>query len=104
MIKHLLVSFGLIASCNMACAAVAVMDNAELDSVVVETQLEQLQPVLPEYNTNGQIGGVVAAGTLTPLGVPAPVANLNTNPVTPPLSPQLISTLNQILNLALQSK
>ena len=103
MIKHLVLSVGLIASCNMAYGVVTVLDNAELDSVVVQTQQVQLQPVLPEYNANGQVGGVV--GATTPVaGVVTPVANLNVNPVTPQLSPQLISTLNQILNLALQNK
>lgn len=103
MIKHLLMGIGLIASCNLACAAVAVMDNAELDSVVVETQQEQLQPVLPEYNANGQIGGVATISTPV-VGAVTPVANLNANPVTPQLSPQLIATLNQLLNLASQIK
>ena len=102
MMKHLVLSIGLVASCNMACAAVAVMDNAELASVVVETQQEQFQPVLPEYNANGQIGGVV---TTTPLNVSPPVANLNVQPVVEqPLSPQLMSQLNQLLNYAMQNQ
>lgn len=103
MIKHLIVSIGLIASCNMASAAVAVMDNAELDSVVVETQQEQLQPALPEYNANGQIGGVATIPTPV-VGAVTPIPNLNANPVDQPLPPQLISALNQILNLAKQIK
>ena len=102
MIKHLVLSIGLVVSCNMACAAVAVMDNAELASVVVETQQEQLQPVLPEYNANGQIGGVV--GAAIPVNVSTPVVNLNVQPVEQPLSPQLMMQLNQLLNLAMQSK
>lgn len=103
MMKHLVISIGLIASCNMAFAAVTVLDNAELDSVVVETQLELSQPVLPEYNANGQIGGVVGASNPV-VGVVPPVVNLNVNPVTPQLPPQVISAFNQILNLALQNK
>ncbi len=101
MMKHLVLSIGLVASCNMACAAVAVMDNAELASVVVETQQEQFQPVLPEYNANGQIGGVV---TTTPLNASTPIANLNVQPVEQPLSPQLMSQLNQLLNYAMQNQ
>lgn len=102
MMKRLVLSIGLIVSCNMAFAAVAVMDNAELASVVVETQQEQFQPVLPEYNSNGQIGGVA---TTTPLNVSTPVANLNVQPVVEqPLSPQLMSQLNQLLNYAMQNQ
>ncbi len=103
MIKHLVVSIGLIAFGNIACANVTVMDNTELDSVVVQTQQEQLQPVLPEYNADGQIGGVTTVAIPTPVEVPQ-VANLNTNSVEQPLPPQLISALNQILNIAKQIK
>lgn len=104
MIKRLVINIVLVGSCTMACADVVVLDNAELDSVVVETQQEQLQPIMPDYNVNGQIGGVVGTVSNPVVGVVAPVANLNVNPAQPPLSPQLISTLNQILNLALQNK
>ncbi len=103
MIKHLLMGIGLIASCNMATAAVTVMDSAELDSVIVQTQREQLQPVLPEYNANGQIGGV-AVTVPTVEGVPAPLANLNVIPVEQPLPPKIIAALDLILNLAIQNK
>lgn len=60
MVKYFVISMGLFAFGNVASADVTVMNNAELADVVVATQREQLQPVLPEYDAKGQIGGVTA--------------------------------------------
>ena len=98
--KHLLISLSLLAVCNLTYANVTILDNAELASVVVQTQQEQLQPVLPEYDANGQIGGVSPSEQAQLRGVP--VAPVSFNPVdSPQLTPQLISQLNQILKIAL---
>lgn len=63
MIKHLLMSamMGLVLTGHMAYAEISVMNNGELAATVVESQPDQLQPVLPDQKVNGQIGGVVVA-------------------------------------------
>jgi hypothetical protein len=58
MVKILLVGFGLVVICNMTYANVTVMDNSDLSTADVPMQPEPLQPVLPEYNGNGQVGSV----------------------------------------------
>jgi hypothetical protein len=61
MFKHLVMGFGLIVSCSISYADVKLMTNNELDEVAIATQPEALKPVLPEYDSNGQIGGVASA-------------------------------------------
>lgn len=105
MIKLLVVSLGLIVYSSISCANVKVLSNTELDEVVLPTQQQgQLQPVLPEYDSNGQIGTVtadtnpIAVNGVQSIRVAAPVAN----PVMPTLPPSVVSQLNQIFNLASQ--
>ncbi|MBC7750927.1 MAG: hypothetical protein H7Z73_04295, partial [Candidatus Saccharibacteria bacterium] len=58
MVKYFIVSIWMAAYCSIACAQVKIMTNTELDEVVLATRQPQLQPVLPEYDSNGQIGGL----------------------------------------------
>jgi len=105
MIKLLMVSIGLVVYSSVAYANVKILSNTELDEVALPTQQQgQLQPVLPEYDSNGQIGRVIADTNPTGVNgvqsvrVAAPVSN----PVIPTLPPSVVSQLNQIFNLASQ--
>lgn len=83
MVKYFLMSIGMVAYCSIACAQVKVMTNTELDEVVLATRQPQLQPVLPEYDSNGQIGGLTRA--LSSSSQPV-VVGLSTPAVTPTAS------------------
>lgn len=104
--KKRMLSMAMMIFCSVAHADVTPLDNTELASVVVQTQQEQLQPVLPEYNANGQVGAV-AAGALptTVVGQAALPTQLPfTNPIAPTLPPPVVAMLNQIFNVANQSR
>jgi len=110
MIKHLVVCVVLVAYSRIACANVKVMSNTELDEVVLATQPQQIQPVLPEYDSNGQIGGVTGAlsassapvtnGLGAPVATPAASTGVNGGVTLQlPVSPLTDMMLNSTRNL-----
>lgn len=82
MVKRFIISglIGLSAFENRAYADVTAMNNTELAAVVVTPQEQFLQPVLPEYNANGQIGGVVGAIPNSPVVLMGQLGNLAETP------------------------
>ncbi len=107
MIKYLMVSVVLIAGSSQAFAHVTTMTNNELDEVALPTQSQaQLQPVLPQYDANGQIGTV--ATEINPISTNGMqgihVDTSSANPVMPTLPPAVVSQLNQIFNIASQTR
>lgn len=80
MIKYLVLSIGLIAFTSMAYAEVTAMNNNELAAVVVAPQEQFLQPVLPEYQANVQIGGVVGATPNVPVTMMGQLGNPTETP------------------------
>jgi hypothetical protein len=71
---------GFVAYGSIAYADVSVLTNNELDEVAIATQSVKLQPILPKYDSNGQVGGIAVALT----GSNVPVAgSLATPTITP---------------------
>ena len=105
MMKQLVMSLGLLA-CGHAVAHVTTMTNNELDEVVLPTQQqEQLQPVLPQYDSNGQIGTVAAEiNPISTNGMQGIRVETSNTPVMPTLPPAVVSQLNQIFNIASQNR
>lgn len=107
MIKHLVMGLVLVGFGNHAVAHVTTMTNNELDEVVLPTQEQgQLQPVLPQYDANGQIGSVAAEMNPTSIGSMQSIRvdTSATNPVMPTLPPAVVAQLNQIFNIASQGR
>ncbi|MDE2420347.1 MAG: hypothetical protein KGO49_04085 [Gammaproteobacteria bacterium] len=106
MIKYLMVSVVLIAGSSQAFAHVTTMTNNELDEVALPTQSQaQLQPVLPQYDSNGQIGTV--ATEINPIstnGMQGIRVETSSAPVMPALPPAVVAQLNQIFNIASQNR
>ena len=74
---------GLVAYGSIASAQVSVLSNHELDEILLMTQSVELKPFLPEYDSNGQVGGI--EGTLTGSNVPT-TGSLATSSATPTVS------------------
>jgi hypothetical protein len=83
MVRHFLMGLGLVAYGSIASAQVSVLSNHELDEVLLTTQSVELKPFLPEYDSNGQVGGI--EGALTGSNVPV-VGSLGTAATTTAIS------------------
>lgn len=104
--KQLVIILGLFV-CGHTIADVTTMTNNELDEVTLPTQSQaQLQPVLPQYDANGQIGTVTTEINPIPTNGMQGIYldTTTTNPVMPTLPPAVAAQLNQIFNIASQTR